>query len=64
MKVKVKCIRLYKDLNLDKIIKPEDTILVDEERATHLINLGFVELVEEEKKEDKKLSTKKAEKRK
>ena len=50
------------------MVEKGETLLLENDRANHLIDLGLVELVErvkkEEKKEDKKVPTKKVEKRK
>jgi len=66
MKVKVKCIKTYFDIKHKKQFIPNDEIILDEDRAEHLINLGYVKFIEQvkEEKEDKKLPTKKVEKRK
>lgn len=64
MKSKVICREAYYDMELKRLIEKEETLLLENERAEHLMSLGLVELVERvEKKENKKLSTKKAEKR-
>lgn len=66
MKSKVVCRESYYDIELKRLIEKDETLLLENERADHLISLGLVELVEriEKKKEDKKLPTKKIEKRK
>lgn len=64
MKSKVICKEAYFDIELQRLVEREETLLLDTERAEHLISLGLVELVEVIKKEDKKLPTKKVEKRK
>lgn len=66
MKVKVECIKTYFDIKQEKQFIPNDEIILDEDRAEHLINLGYVKFIEQvkEEKEDKKLPTKKVEKRK
>ena len=64
MKSKVICREAYYDIELKRLIEREETLLLDTDRANHLIGLGLVELVEVIKKEDKKLPTKKVEKRK
>ena len=64
MKSKVICREAYYDIELKRLIEKEETLLLEKERADHLIGLGLVELVEiVEKKEDKKLPTKKVSKR-
>lgn len=71
MKVKVKCIVPYWDIQLSPnkqvVLNKDFEWVVDKERADHLISLGLVEIVEyiPDKKpiEDKKLPTKKATKR-
>ena len=62
MKNKVICRESYYDIELKRIIEKEETLLLDKERAEHLISLGLVELVEIIK-EDKKVPTKKVEKK-
>lgn len=66
MKVKVECIKTYFDIKQKKQFIPSNEIILDEDRAEHLINLGYVKFIEQvkEEKEDKKLPTKKVEKRK
>ena len=66
MKVKVECIKTYFDIKQKKQFIPNNEIILDEDRAEHLINLGYVKFIEQvkEEKEDKKLPTKKVEKRK
>lgn len=68
MKSKVICKEAYLDLQLNRMVEKGETLLLENDRANHLIDLGLVELVErvkkEEKKEDKKVPTKKVEKRK
>lgn len=63
MKSKVICREAYFDIQLDRLVEKEETLLLENERAEHLISLGLVELVERvEKKEDKKKPTSKKEK--
>lgn len=72
MKVKVQCIKNYFDVQLNKIITPEDKpFMVALERSEQLLNAGVCELVEkvEEPKEEvqepvEKVKTKKTTKRK
>jgi hypothetical protein len=66
VKVKVECIKTYFDIKQKKQFIPNNEIILDEDRAEHLINLGYVKFIEQvkEEKEDKKLPTKKVEKRK
>ncbi len=65
MKVKVECIKTYFDIKQKKQFIPNNEIILDEDRAEHLINLGYVKFIEQvkEEKEDKKKPTKKLEKR-
>ena len=64
MKSKVICREAYYDIELKRIIEKDETLLLEKARADHLIGLGLVELVEIiEKKEDKKIPTKKVEKK-
>lgn len=74
MKVKVKCVQSYWDVQLhpdtndpNKVLDVGYTWLVDKERADELVGKGLVEIVEilkeEKPKEDKKLPTKKVEKK-
>lgn len=63
MKSKVICKEAYFDILLNRLIERDETIVVDNERAEHLTSLGLVELVERIKKEDKKIPTKKVEKK-
>lgn len=67
MKSKVICRESYFDMQLNRLVEKEETLLLDNDRAEHLISLGLVELVErikeETKKEDKKVPTKKVVKR-
>lgn len=64
MKSKVICKEAYYDIELKRLIEREETLLLDKPRADHLIGLGLVELLEiVEKKEDKKVPTKKVSKR-
>ena len=63
MKSKVICIEAYYDMELKRLVEKEETLLLDNERAEHLIGLGLVQLVERVKKEDKKVPTKKVEKK-
>ena len=62
MKTKIRCIQAYYDLQLERNVEKDETIIVDNDRATHLITLGLAELVE--RVENKKIPTKKVEKRK
>lgn len=62
MKNKIKCIQSYYDVELKRLINKGETLVVEKDRAEHLISLGLVEL-EEIIKEEKKLPTKKAVKR-
>ena len=72
MKVKVQCIKNYFDVQLNKIITPEDKpFMVALERSEQLLNAGVCELVEkvEEPKEEvqelvEEVKTKKTTKRK
>ena len=59
MKSKVICIEAYYDMELKRLVDKEETLLLDNERAEHLIGLGLVQLVERVKKEDKKFLQKK-----
>lgn len=61
MKSKVICKEAYYDMQLKRLVEKEETIVVDNERAEHLMSLGLVELLE--RIEDKKKPTKKIEKR-
>ena len=61
MKSKVICREAYFDILLKRLVEKEETLVMDNERAEHLINLGLVELVE--RIEDKKKPTKKVEKK-
>lgn len=63
MKSKVICREAYFDIQLNRLIEKDETLLLDNDRAEHLIGLGLVELVERIKKEDKKRPTKKVEKK-
>lgn len=66
MRVKVKVLQDYKDLLLNKDLKKGNEYETDRERADHLVDLNLVEIVEvikEEKKETKKVPTKKVEKK-
>lgn len=61
MKSKVICKEAYFDILLKRLVEKEETLVMDNDRAEHLINLGLVELVE--RIEDKKKPTKKVEKK-
>ena len=61
MKSKVICTQAYFDIQLKRLIEKDETIVVDNDRAEHLMSLGLVELVE--RVEDKKKPTKKVEKK-
>ena len=61
MKSKVICKEAYFDILLKRLVEREETLVMDNDRAEHLINLGLVELVE--RIEDKKKPTKKVEKK-
>ena len=61
MKSKVICKEAYFDIQLNRLVEKEETIVVENDRAEHLMSLGLVELVE--RVEDKKKPTKKVEKR-
>ena len=61
MKSKVICKEAYFDMQLNRLVEKEETIVVENDRAEHLMSLGLVELVE--RVEDKKKPTKKVEKR-
>lgn len=63
MKSKVICRESYYDIELKRLIEKDETLLLENERAEHLIGLGLVELVERIQKEDKKRPTKKVEKK-
>lgn len=63
MKSKVICKESYYDIELKRLIEKDETLLLENERAEHLIGLGLVELVERIQKEDKKRPTKKVEKK-
>lgn len=63
MKSKVICRESYYDIELKRLIERDETLLLENDRAEHLIGLGLVELVERVKKEDKKKPTKRVEKR-
>lgn len=65
MKVKVECISNYNDLQLKRLVQSGEQITVTKERADTLIDLGLVKIIEvikEQKKENKKRPTKKVEK--
>ena len=66
MKAKVQCKQAYYDLELKRLVEKEEMLLLDGERADYLVEKGLVEILEkiENKKENKKLPTKKVEKRK
>lgn len=61
MKSKIICKEAYFDIQLNRLVEKEETLVVDNDRAEHLMSLGLVELVE--RVEDKKKPTKKVEKR-
>lgn len=64
MKVKVKVLQTYNDLVLKKEIEKDTEYVTDKKRADHLVDLQLVEIIEtiqEEKKETKKIPTKKVE---
>ena len=61
MKSKIVCKEAYYDMQLKRLIEKGETIIVENDRAEHLMSLGLVELVE--RIEDKKRPTKKVEKR-
>lgn len=63
MKNKVVCKEAYYDIELKRLIEKEETLLLEKERAEHLMSLGLVELVEVIKTENKKIPTKKVEKK-
>ena len=74
MKVKVKCVQSYWDVQLhpdandpNKVLEVGYTWLVDKERADELVGKGLVEIVEilkeDKPEENKKLPTKKVNKR-
>ena len=44
--VKVRCIKIYHDLELDRVIRPKEELTVPRERAEYLIDMRLVELVE------------------
>lgn len=61
MKSKIICKEAYFDIQLNRLVEKGETIVVENDRAEHLMSLGLVELVE--RVEDKKKPTKKVEKR-
>lgn len=66
MKVRVKVAQDYKDLVLNEDLKKDYEYETDRERADYLVSLNLVEIigvVKEEKKETKKIPTKKVEKK-
>lgn len=65
MKVKVQCIQAYFDIQLNRMVERDETIIVTKERADHLASLGLVETIEiiKEEPENKKKPTKKVEKK-
>lgn len=63
MKNKVTCKEAYYDIELKRLIEKGETLLLEKERAEHLMSLGLVELVEVIKIENKKVPTKKVEKK-
>ncbi len=67
MKVKVRCIKNYQDMQLNKVIKVEDEpFIVNQVRADELVNAGVCEVVEtfdEPKAEEKKVEPKVEEKK-
>lgn len=48
--MKVKCIKRYSDVRLNKVIEVGTVLEVDKERAEHLIHEGVVEAVKETEK--------------
>lgn len=48
--MKVKCIKRYSDVRLNKIIEVGEVLEVDKDRAKHLVNEGCVEIVKESEK--------------
>ena len=48
--MKVKCIKRYSDVRLNKIIEVGEVLEVDKARAKHLVNEGCVEIVKESEK--------------
>jgi hypothetical protein len=48
--VKVKCIKRYSDVRLNKVIEVGTVLEVDKERAEHLIHEGVAEAVKETEK--------------
>jgi hypothetical protein len=48
--VKVKCIKRYSDVRLNKVIEAGTVLEVDKERAEHLIHDGVAEAVKETEK--------------
>lgn len=61
MKSKVVCVQAYFDIELKRLVEKDETLIMENERAEHLIGLGLIELVE--RVEDKKKPTKKVIKR-
>lgn len=52
--MRIKAIRNYYDLQLEKNIQIDDTYEVTEERGKQIINVGYAIEIPEEKKEEKK----------
>lgn len=48
--MKVKCIKRYSDVRLNKIVEVGEVLEVNEARAKHLVNEGCVEIVQESEK--------------
>nr|DAW89783.1 MAG TPA: hypothetical protein [Bacteriophage sp.] len=48
--MKVKCIKRYSDVRLNKVIEVGTVLEVDKERAEHLIHEGVAEAVKETEK--------------
>ena len=61
MKSKIICKEAYYDIQLKRLVEKDETLVVENDRAEHLMSLGLVELVE--RVEDKKKPTKKVEKK-
>ena len=59
--MKVRCIKDYKDKELNEMVKVNKVWSVSEERAAYLKDLGLVEIIEETKVEKAIKKTKKAE---
>lgn len=51
---KLRVIKPYTDLLFNQDLVIDDVIIVDKERATKLLNLGYVEIISIIKKEGKK----------